>query len=122
MAGGTGPSPPTGTRARRRRGSPRRMATAHRIPCSRWAMPTRRASSNRPVDVGQEVLILAMELLVERLDDVADRDDADQLVAGGDGHLGDPAIAHEAHDLFDVVIDAAGDRVARHHVADRHPG
>src|SRR5262249_161716 len=78
-------------------------------------------SLNRPVDVGQEVLILVAELLVQRLDDVADRDDADQLVAGGDGHLGDPPAAHLAHDFLDVVVDAAGDRVAGHHVADRHP-
>ncbi len=64
-----------------------------------------------------------LALQVPGLDDVSDRDDAHETVVGaGDRHLGDPALTHLAHDLLDVVLNAAGDRVTGHSVADWESG
>ena len=42
----------------------------------------------------------------------------DERRAAEHGDLGDPPVAHLAHDVVDVVVDVAGDGVARHDLVD----
>src|SRR5208283_558576 len=65
--------------------------------------------------------VLGCDLLVHDLDDVADRDDADQSTGMEHGNLGDPPFAHLAHDVVDIVEDIAGDGITGHDLGDPHP-
>ena len=75
-----GPVPAGATRDR----PPQRPRVRDRARAAAGARPPRRdrGPSDRPVNVGQEVLILVLELVMDGLDHVADRDDPDELVAG----------------------------------------
>ena len=59
-----------------------------------------------------------MNFIIKNLDDVADRNDSDELGIAHDGDLGDMAFAHLAHHIADIVIEVAGHRVAGHQVGD----
>src|SRR5271157_1232449 len=65
--------------------------------------------------------VLGRAFLVHDLDDVADRDDADQCTGLDHGDLGDPPFAHLAHDVIDIVEDIAGDGTRGHDLGDSHP-
>ena len=60
--------------------------------------------SARAVDVRHQGLVLRLHMVVEELDDVADRDDPDQLGRLDEVHRAPAAVGHEAGD-------------ARHHAA-----
>src|SRR5271157_4326331 len=65
--------------------------------------------------------VLGCDLLVHDLDDVADRDDADQSTRMDHGNLGDPPVAHRAHNVVDIVEDIAGAGITGHDFGDSHP-
>ena len=79
------------------------------------------SSSDRPMNIGHEMLVLGVDLIVKGLDHVADRDDADELRAGRDRDLGDMPVAHLAHHVGHIVVEVAGHRVASHHFAHPEP-
>jgi hypothetical protein len=65
--------------------------------------------------------VLVMNLIVKYLDDVADGDDPDKLPAAQDGHLGDVAIGHLAHDRVDFILEMARHGVFRHNLREAKP-
>src|SRR3954466_13179690 len=67
------------------------------------------------------MLVLGGNLVVHDLDDVAHRDDAHQLARFQNRNLGDPALAHLAHDLVDVVKNIASDGIGGHHLGNANP-
>src|SRR3954454_6436464 len=67
------------------------------------------------------MLVFSGDLVVHDLDHVAHRDDADQFVILQNRDLGNPAFAHLAHDLVDVVKNVAGDRIGSHHLGNADP-
>src|SRR3954453_22689638 len=67
------------------------------------------------------MLVFGGDLVVHDLDHVAHRDDADQLPFLQNRDLGDPALAHLAHDLVDVVQDIASDGIGSHHLGNADP-
>jgi hypothetical protein len=62
-----------------------------------------------------------MDFIVKDSDDVTDRDDSHELRACRDGNLGDPALAHLSHDLFDIIIEVAGHGIASHDIPHPEP-
>lgn len=65
-------------------------------------------------------MVLGRDLLIHDLDDVAHGDDTHERTVMNHGNLGDPPLAHLAHDVIDVIDDIAGDRIRSHHVRDPH--
>ncbi len=55
------------------------------------------------------------------LDDVSDRDHADELLVAQDGNLRDMPLAHLAHHVVDVVFERARDGAGGHHLGDPQP-
>jgi hypothetical protein len=65
------------------------------------------------------MLGLGSSFLMERLDQVAQRDDPDQLFAASDGHLPDPLAGHHFHDVANIILSGARDRIVSHYSADQ---
>ena len=57
------------------------------------------------------------DLCQPRLDDVADRDHAQQLAMAHHRHMAETAVGHGLHDVVDRVVGITGDDVAGHHMA-----
>ena len=73
------------------------------------------ASGERPrtlrsglVHVAVELVALELQLVDPVLDHVADADDADQLPVGDHGHVPDPALGHDLHQVVEQGVLVAG--------------
>src|SRR5262245_16199923 len=84
------------------------------IRCQSTRGPSRRSAGD---DVGFERLGLGPGLFQPRLDDVADRDQAQQLAAMHHRQVAEAPVGHGLHDLVDRIVGIAGDDIARHHLA-----
>ena len=69
-------------------------------------------------DVVLQVLDLEALLLRLELDEVADRDHADEGAAVGDGRVADAAVGHQRHALLDARVGRDADDGSGHDLAD----
>jgi aryl-alcohol dehydrogenase-like predicted oxidoreductase len=81
---------------------------------SELASDVQSAISAGSVEIAHEMSVLSLDLLVEGLDYVAHRDEAHDLAIDDHGKLADLVPAHLSHDFMDIIIEVAGNRVARH--------
>src|SRR6266516_248423 len=83
------------------------------------AMSAIRMSCLTGVDVLGQILDLDALLLRLELDDVTDRDHADDVTVLGDGQVPDPLFGHQSHAFVDRRLRGDHDQRRRHDLANR---